>query len=177
MTGSDVFTPARALWWQLPLVSVLAVLGLVTAGPEPRMLPILYLAIVTPVLCATDVLRRRLPNRLVLPGYLVAAAGVLGQWWLTGELPVVALVSGSAYFAFLLVLGLAGGMGMGDVKLAGVLGTAAGLIGGVTAVITPSAAFVLGGIAAVVALRQGRGSGIPFGPFMLAGFWIAVALA
>jgi leader peptidase (prepilin peptidase) / N-methyltransferase len=36
--------------------------------------------------------------------------------------------------------------------------------------------FLLGGIAAIGALRGGRGASIPFGPFLLAGFWVAVVV-
>jgi len=142
------------------------------------LVPCVYLAAVTPALWTTDVDERRLPNRLVLPGYLVAAAAACGLWAATGQAPAVALASGLAYFAFLLVLSLAGGMGMGDVKLGGVLGLAAGLIAPAAAVGAPVIAFAVGGIGALVTLVRGRGgTSIPFGPFMLAGFWGAVALA
>ncbi len=141
-------------------------------------IPLLYLAAVTPALVAIDVREHRLPNALVLPGYPVAALGLVGEWMRTGQLPVVALVAGAASTVFLLALSLGGGMGMGDVKLAGVLGLSAGLVGVTPAVVSPLAAFTLGGVSAlVVAARHGRGARIPFGPFLLAGFWIAVVLA
>lgn len=81
---------------------------------------------------------------------------------------------------------------MGDVKLAGLLGGAAGLISVPAAILSPVLAFVAGGVASVVVLivtfsrrsdlplkqvwavtKQTR---IPFGPFMLLGFWVAAAL-
>ena len=81
---------------------------------------------------------------------------------------------------------------MGDVKLAGLLGGAAGLIGVPAAILSPVLAFVAGGVASLVVLiatfakrsdlplkqawevtKQTR---IPFGPFMLLGFWVAAAL-
>ena len=131
-----------------------------------------YLAAVTAPLCATDLIERRLPNRLVVPGYLVAVLG-LALDSVRSALPVLALVSGAAYFAVLLVFALAGGMGMGDVKLAGLLGLAAGGLGPGVALASPIAAFLLGGVAAVVALARGWSRSIPFGPFLLAGFWVA----
>ena len=140
-------------------------------------IPLVYLAAVTPALIAIDVREHRLPNALVLPGYPAAALGLAGEWIRTGQPPVVALVAGAASIVFLLALNLGGGMGMGDVKLAGVLGLAAGLVGITPAVVSPLAAFTLGGVAAlVVAARRGRGARLPFGPFLLAGFWIAVVL-
>jgi leader peptidase (prepilin peptidase)/N-methyltransferase len=163
--------------WELPTAVVLATVAVVAAGLEPRVLPLLYLSAVTPRLCAIDFAHRRLPNRIVLPGYLVAVAGAAAQWAVTGEAPILALASGSAFFVFMLAFAVAGGMGLGDVKLAGVLGMSAGLLGLSAAVISPLAAFLLGGVAAIVALRGGAGASIPFGPYLLAGFWIAVAPA
>ncbi len=163
-------------WWRLPAAAVLAAVALVAVGPDPRALPLVYLAAVTPTLCAIDAVERRLPNSLVLPGYLVAAAGIVAHWIVSGEFSTVAVVSGVVYFVVMLAFAVAGGMGMGDVKLAGVLGLSAGLVSATAAVVSPLVAFVLGGIAAIGALRGGRGASIPFGPFLLAGFWVAVVV-
>ena len=178
LTGMPSAVSSRAsIAWQVPAATLLAAAGIAAAGLEPRALPLLYLAAVTPALCSADLRQRRLPNRLVLPGYLVAVAGVVAQWLRFGEFPVVSLIAGVFYLGFLLLLGVAGGMGMGDVKLAGVLGLAAGLLGPTAAIVSPVVAFLAGGAAGIVALRRGSGASIPFGPFMLAGFWVAVLLA
>lgn len=150
----------------------------VSDPPVLALIPLLYLAAVTPTLAVVDVLEHRLPNALVLPGYPAAVLGVAGEWVRTGQPPVVAVVAGAASIVLLLALSLGGGMGMGDVKLAGVLGLTAGLLGPTAAILSPLAAFVLGGVAAlVVAVRNGRGARLPFGPFLLAGFWIAAVAA
>ena len=177
MSRAAASVPAAIAWWEWPAAVLLGTVSIAAAGLEPRALPLLYLAAVTPRLCSIDVTYRRLPNRLVVPGYFVGLAGAAAQWLVTGELPFLALASGSAYFVFMLAFALAGGMGMGDVKLAGVLGMSAGLLGLSAALLSPLAAFLLGGVAATIALRGGGGASIPFGPFLLAGFWIAVALA
>lgn len=162
-----------------------------------------YIAAVTIPLVVIDVRSRRLPNRLVLPGYLVAVAALVAIWLSSGveaqggeafartppallqpstiiePAVLTSLISAAAYVLFLFVLSFAGGMGMGDVKLAGVLGAAAGLIGPSAAILSPLLAFGLGGLASAVILitRRGtRATRIPFGPFMLLGFWIAAAL-
>jgi leader peptidase (prepilin peptidase)/N-methyltransferase len=140
-----------------------------------------YIAAVTIPLVVIDVRSRRLPNRLVLPGYLVAAATLMVVWLSSPASTsiVTALISAGTYLLFLFALSWAGGMGMGDVKLAGVLGAAAGLVSPSVAVLSPLLAFGLGGLASAVILvtRRGtRATRIPFGPFMLFGFWIAVAL-
>jgi leader peptidase (prepilin peptidase)/N-methyltransferase len=70
-----------------------------------------------------------------------------------------------------------GGMGFGDVKLAGVLGLFLGYLSWGALFTGAFAAFVLGGtfgLALLLSRRADRKSGIPFGPWMLAGSWIGV---
>lgn len=169
----------RSALWQLPVAVALAVMALLAAGTGPETLPLLYLAAVTPTLCASDLLHRRLPNRVVLPAYPVLAVALVIEGAQSWQFPGVSLLSGVAYFGFMLALSAAGGMGMGDVKLAGALGLSAGVLGLDTALASPLLAFLLGGAAAVIAMVVARGRAgirIPFGPFMLAGFWVSVVL-
>ena len=169
----------RADVWQLPAATVLAALAVLAAGVGPATVPLLYLAAVTPALCTADVVHRRLPNRVVLPAYVVLLVAIVTEFALSTDVAVAAVISGLAYFGFMLVLNAAGGMGMGDVKLAGALGLSAGMYGLETALVSPLLAFLAGGVAAAVALIVARGrSGtrIPFGPFMLACFWASVML-
>jgi leader peptidase (prepilin peptidase)/N-methyltransferase len=70
-----------------------------------------------------------------------------------------------------------GGMGFGDVKLAGVLGLFLGFLGWPELVVGTFSAFVLGGLFSIALLltrRATRKSGIPFGPWMLAGAWCGI---
>jgi leader peptidase (prepilin peptidase)/N-methyltransferase len=69
---------------------------------------------------------------------------------------------------------------MGDVKLALVLGLVLGALGPWQAVLGPMAAFLSAGVVALASrvLGRWRGDGhLAFGPFMLGGFWGAVALS
>jgi len=71
-----------------------------------------------------------------------------------------------------------GGMGFGDVKLAGVLGIALGWLGWGPLVIGAFSAFLLGGVVGIIliaARKAGRRSGLPFGPFMFGGAAIGIA--
>lgn len=163
----------------LPVAVVLGILAIVAVGPGALLLGPLHLAAVTEHLVRIDIDSRRLPNRLVLPGYPVALTGVALHGALTGVPPILPLVSGAAWFLFLLVLNLGGGMGMGDVKLAGVLGLCLGSIGPAQPLVGLALAFGLGGTAGILVLVRRVGGGdsrIPFGPFLLAGFWVTVAL-
>ncbi len=144
-----------------------------------NLLPVVYLAVVSVPLTVIDLREHRLPNLWVMPGYLVVTAAVMGQWSSQGEFPWLVLWGGAGYFLFLLVLSFTGGMGMGDVKLAGVLGATSGMLGLEAVVLSLLFAFVLGGVVSLILLllrRGNRRTRIPFGPFLLAGFCIAASV-
>ena len=141
----------------------------------------LVLAAVSVALAAIDLDVKRLPNAIVIPA-LVAGAVLLalasagaGDWW-----PLLRGVIGAAIlFAFYLGLALLypAGMGFGDVKLAALLGLYLGWVGWGALVIGAFSGFLLGGLFALVLVITGRAkrkSGIPFGPWMLAGAWIGI---
>ena len=176
MTAAPL-TTVRSAAWEVPAAVALAAVAVLAAGTGPETFPLLYLAAVTPALFASDLFHRRLPNRLVLPAYIVLLVAIVAEMVRSMQFPVVVVIAGLAYFGFMLMLSAIGGMGMGDVKLAGVLGLSAGMFGPETALASPVLAFLAGGAAAAAALIMARGRRsvrIPFGPFMLAGFWVSV---
>lgn len=141
----------------------------------------LYLGAISIALALIDVDTHRLPDRIVLPAYVVGALLLGAAGILTGD--IGALMRGGIGMAamYLLYLALAfaypGGMGLGDVKLAGVLGLFLGYLGWSELAVGAFSAFVLGGLFGVVLLIAGkarRRSGIPFGPWMLAGAWVGI---
>jgi leader peptidase (prepilin peptidase)/N-methyltransferase len=141
----------------------------------------LYLAAISVALAFIDIEHHRLPNAIVLPAYAVGAVLLGTASLLVGDYGALARAGiglaamGVAYFAIMLLW--KGGMGFGDVKLAGVLGLFLGWSGWGSLVVGSLIAFFLGGIFGVVliALRKStRKSGIPFGPWMVLGAWIGV---
>lgn len=141
----------------------------------------LYLAAITVALSAIDIDVHKLPNRIVLPSYVVGGALLGTAAIVGGDLEACARAAAGAgiLVAFYLVLVIVkpGGMGMGDVKLAGVLGLYLGYLGWAPLVAGALGAFLLGGLfgIAVLIVRRGRrGTGIPFGPWMFAGTWLGV---
>ncbi len=141
-----------------------------------------YLAVISIRLCAIDIAQHRLPNRLVLPTYVVGlglfftASAVSGDW---GSF-LRALAGGAVLFGGYLVVRLASpaSLGGGDVKLAGVLGLYLAWLGWTPLLLGSIAAFLIGGIHAVILLltrRADRRTRIPFGPAMLSGAWVVIA--
>lgn len=144
----------------------------------------LYLATVTVPLAIIDLRTQRLPNPITLSAYpivlvlLLLPAAVTSAWSTLGR----ALLAGAILLAFYVVLHLVNpaGMGLGDVKLSGPLGALLGWFSWSTLLLGSLLGFVLGaftGIALILARKAGRKSALPFGPFMLAGAWIAILLA
>jgi leader peptidase (prepilin peptidase)/N-methyltransferase len=141
----------------------------------------LYLAAVSVVLALIDIDTHTLPNAIVLPSYVVGVGLFVAAAALTADFQalITAAIGLVALFGLYLAMALVypGGMGLGDVKLAGLLGLFLGYLGLGPLVVGAFAAFLLGGLfaLALVALRRaGRKSGIPFGPWMLAGAWVGV---
>lgn len=162
--------------------AVLFVLATVRFGFTAALPAFLYLASVAVVLSVIDIDVHRLPDPLVLPSYPVAAGLLALASWGTarweawaGALGGGALLGG-CYLALALVR--PAGMGLGDAKLAGLLGLYLGWLGWGPLVVGTLGAFVLGGLAAVALLAAGlvtRTTGIPFGPFMVAGAALGIA--
>ena len=134
-------------------------------------------AVIGAILAIIDIRTHRLPNRLVATVGVTAAA-------LTGsrmDALIRALLAALVLFVAYLVLRMlsAGGVGGGDVKLAAVIGLHLGWLGWGSVLVGTLAGFVLGGVFAAGMLlvrRADRRSAIPFGPWMLAGAWVAIVL-
>jgi leader peptidase (prepilin peptidase) / N-methyltransferase len=118
------------------------------------------------VVTATDIERRIVPNRVVLPAAL--AVLVLDTVWHLS--PVWAIGAfGLAGFLFLAAVAYPGGMGMGDVKLALLIGA---LLGRTTPVALMLTLFLALVPSLFLIARHGRGArrlAIPFAPFLAAG--------
>ena len=142
-----------------------------------------YLGALGVVVSVIDLHTHRLPNRIVLPSFpvvvalLAVAAGMQGRWWSLGRAALaMALVVG-----FYLVLGLAfeHGLGLGDVKLAGLLALALGWLGWAEVATGVLAAWGLAALAALAVHlmrpRQ-RDRAMALGPFLCLGALAAVVI-
>jgi leader peptidase (prepilin peptidase)/N-methyltransferase len=116
-----------------------------------------------------DLRERIIPNKILLPSAIAAivAGALLDPSYLPEQ-----LIAGAAAGGFLLVFVLAypRGMGMGDVKLAAVLGLYLGRSVAVALLVGVLAGTLVGGaVMARVGVKAGRKTAIPFGPFLAFG--------
>jgi leader peptidase (prepilin peptidase) / N-methyltransferase len=123
----------------------------------------------------------RLPDVIVVPAYPILAV-LLTVAALVSHDPAALLraaVGAAASYAlfYLIALAFSGGMGFGDVKLAGLVGGMLAFVSYPVLLVGVGAAFLLGATTALVALLAGRvtrRSAVPFGPFLVAGSLVAV---
>jgi leader peptidase (prepilin peptidase)/N-methyltransferase len=161
--------------WRYPLVEAVTALLLAACvlvfGLTADAAVAAFFCAVLVAISATDVERMIIPNRIVLP----AAAGVLAantmlhpsvEWAVAGF--------GAALFLFVAAVAYPGGMGMGDVKLALLLGFALGATVPVALMVGMVSAL---GLSVVLFARHGsaaRRMRIPFGPFLAFGGVVAL---
>jgi leader peptidase (prepilin peptidase)/N-methyltransferase len=151
------------------LTAALCVAVVLGGGGEPEtLLGLAFVLLLVPI-AFIDLDHRIIPNKLTGLGALTALALVAALR--PHDLPEH-LAAGAGAGAFLLAAAIArpGGMGMGDVKLAGVMG----LFLGVAVVPALFAALLSGSLVGVALMarsgvREGRRTAIPFGPWLALG--------
>jgi leader peptidase (prepilin peptidase)/N-methyltransferase len=163
--------------WRYPAVE-LATAVLVAAcflhwGWSGRALVSAYFCAALVVLSAIDAERRILPDLIVLPSFVIVLASNIAlepdravEW--------IAASLGASLFLFLALVAYPAGMGMGDVKLALLLGAALGtavsvglMLGMLSALVFSTVLFARYGLKA-------RKMYIPFGPFLAFGALVAL---
>lgn len=152
-------------------------------GAEPQLAALLWLGLVGVPLAVIDVDCLRLPDRLTLPAYpvglalLAAASAATGDWAALGRAVLAGAVVGTGALLFALLLGAGGGLGLGDVKLLGLLALHLGWLGWGAVVVGIALGFGLGALAAVALLalrRAGLKDSVAFGQWLIAGAVLAV---
>jgi leader peptidase (prepilin peptidase)/N-methyltransferase len=156
------------------LAVFLSILAAIRYGIHAETLVMIFFICVLVVISRVDLERRIIPNRIVVPAWiavLLAQLAIQPHRWLEW----IVASFGAGLFFLVVALVYPGGLGMGDVKLALLMGAALGW--------AVTAALLLGTLAAGVAaaimlFKEGssaRKRAIPLGPF-LAGAAIVVVL-
>lgn len=155
------------------LAAALAVAALVHHGVGVRGLVAAFVAVVLVLLSVIDIEERRLPNRIVLPATAVVLAAHLAfvpdralEWVLSSL--------AAALFLFVPMLVYRAGMGMGDVKLALLLGAALGTTVAFALVVGVFSAGLFAGALLLARGAEARRQPIPYGPFLAFGALVAL---
>ncbi len=160
------------------LVTAAALAGMwLRFGARPVLPAFCYLAAAGVPLGFIDARYQRLPDLLTLPSYPIGLAALgIGAIFTAGggghfTRGLIAMAAVLLFFV-LQALIYPAGMGLGDVKLSGLIGLYLGWFGAGTVLAGLLAGYLLAavtGIALIVTRRATRKSHLPFGPFMLAG--------
>lgn len=134
-------------------------------------------------LLVIDARTHRLPNRIVLPALAAVLMLAAIDAVATGQAPallraMLGMLILGGFYAVLRLFSRAG-MGGGDVKLAAVIGVILGWHGWQELAVGAAAAFVLGALYAMVLIvvrRANRFTRIAFGPWMIIGAVLGIAL-
>jgi leader peptidase (prepilin peptidase)/N-methyltransferase len=146
----------------------------------------LYLVAISVALTLIDIDVRRLPDSIVLPSYVVAAALLIPAGLAVGDRGALVragigacamvMLYGLIFVAGALIMGQRA-MGLGDVKLAGVLGMYLGFLGWKELATGVFLAFLIGGLVGIGFVLAGRRRvKVPFGPYMIAGAWLGILI-
>lgn len=185
-TQVDAALPARGihLWIAAGLAAAAAAIVATVVGltmPAAAAITTLQwvlaatIAVVGAVLALYDFREHRLPDRLVFPLYgataalLGSLAVISGDWARLG----FAALGGAALWAVYFVIGLLGGIGYGDVKLAGILGAWLGWFGFMPLLSGTVLAYLIALPHVIVLIARRRGGRVPFGPYLIIGALIA----
>ncbi|MGW4947753.1 prepilin peptidase [Actinoplanes sp. NPDC004185] len=175
---------ARAPVWTLTTGALVGGMLGATIGPAPLLVVLLPAALLGILLALIDLRCLRLPDPLValLAVGTVVPLGVVAL--LTGELAVLvratlaAVLSGGIYLIIALLPGA--GLGLGDVKLATVLGFTLGFLGWPALAVGLLTPHLINGPLALTLLltrRAERRTALPLGPALLTGALLGCLIA
>jgi leader peptidase (prepilin peptidase)/N-methyltransferase len=175
-------TPARTVAVGGLAAAVLAGAAAFT-GFRPALVGFGWVAAAAVVLGAVDLADHRLPDRVTYPAAAVCAAAltvdaaVVGSW--DALLRAVVAAAASAAVATLIWLVVPAGLGLGDVKLLALVGLVLGWAGWGVLLAGIFLGLLIGSVVSVALLatrRAGWRTALPFGPPLLTGAALALAL-
>ena len=173
-TGETV-RPDFARIATVAVAAFLSLLGAIRYGVHAETLVVIFVICTLVVISRHDLERRIIPNRIVVPAWIAILLAHLAlhphHWieWLVASF-------GAALFFLAVQLAYPAGLGMGDVKLALLIGAALGY-GVVSALVLGTVA--AGVVAAVMLFKEGssaRKRAIPLGPFLAGGALVVLLL-
>jgi leader peptidase (prepilin peptidase)/N-methyltransferase len=166
--AGEAHRPEVARLAAIALAAFLSLLSVIRYGVHSETLVVIFVICTLVVISRHDFERRIIPNRIVVPAWVAVLLAHLAlhphHWieWLVGSF-------GAGLFFLLVLLAYPAGLGMGDVKLALLIGAALGYAV-VSALLLGTVA--AGIVSAVMLFKEGssaRKRAIPLGPFLAGG--------
>ena len=165
------------------LLAALLAGALALTGLRPATAALAWAAGAAVVLGAVDLDSHRLPDRVIYPAYAVCAAALLVDAAVLGSWGALVRAVAAAALAFVLAAGAAAispaGLGFGDVKLLGLLGLLLGWAGWGVLLAGVFLGLLTGAVVSLALLatrRAGWRTALPFGPPLLVGAVLALAM-
>lgn len=173
-------------WVQVAIPVAAALVGAAQTHVGGVLQGVVYAALTVPlvVLAAIDLDVHRLPDRWTGPTFgaalvgVVALSAVRGQWHSLFVAVLCACGIGLFFFTVAVIAG-GQGFGLGDVKLSPTLGLMLGFNGAAQALLGLLAGFLSGAVFGVILMiftSAGRKTAISFGPHMIIGALVVLAL-
>ena len=160
--------------WQYPLVELATGLATVFVlySVSNYLLAIYYLVITYALIAlfVSDFRYQTIPDEIVYPMILISLLYTISYT----PYAILAALGASLFFLALVLVTRGRGMGMGDAKLAGLMGL---VLGFPEIVVALMLAFLTGAIVGVILVLVGKkrfGEHIPFGPFLTSATWISL---
>lgn len=167
-------------WWTVTIGTVIVVAAVLLLQPAIAV-PTVVMIVAGTAVSWIDIDVHRIPNRFLAVWVPVQGVALAWSTWLVGDPWRIAhaLFGAALLGGLFLVLAMFGTMGMGDAKLAGVCGAVLGFVGWPWTVLFGLLfASVGGAIIGVVLLRRlGRHGHVAYGPAIVAGSWLSIALS
>lgn len=174
----------KKISWQYPFVELgtaLLFLALyLNFGLTTYSIAIMFISLFLVVIFVYDLYNEIIPDLMIMPAlfaWIIVWLGMLIFHYSLGadftNMIIGGLISGG-FIGFLVLITKGKGMGIGDIKLALLLGF---ILGWQYAIVALSCAFILGafiGICLIVAKAKKIKSSVPFGPFLISGFYFAL---
>jgi leader peptidase (prepilin peptidase) / N-methyltransferase len=152
----------------IALAAFLSLLGAIRYGAQTETLVVIFAISVLVVISRHDLERRIIPNRIVVPAWIAVLVAQLAlypeHWveWLVGSF-------GAGLFFLAVALVYPAGLGMGDVKLALLIGALLGWSVVSALLLGTLAAGILGAFMLFKEGSSARKQAIPLGPFLAGG--------
>lgn len=179
---SFLFLKGKCRWchspipWRYPLVELAAgilsvMVYLFSVGSIVNLIFNLIIVYALMGIFLSDLLYRTIPDQIVYPAIAIALLWlIVNQQWLS----ILSGLGAALFFLLLVLLTRWQGMGLGDVKLAGLMGL---ILGFPSIIVALYLAFLTGALVGVILIltkRKRWKSEIPFGPFLVLATFIAL---